>query len=335
MSIPSKSRYKCPSCNSQTKAFGANRSGTKRYRCLVCNRTFTASQKSIAKQTSFVNLFEEYVLYGVTYKYLEKIYKINKRRLIREFHKLLNINPPDIIIPETTREESYLIIDGKWFNKTEVMMIYRRSDSKSILHISFLKREYGSQIAKDLLHLKSMGYRFTCVISDGGTGIAKAVKQVFGNIPHQICMAHTHRQATNCLGKYPKDECVRDLKHLADHIWLIESREALAWWIGELKCWYQDNWFYLMEKRRDDLGRVWFVHKNAKKSLNILLSSVKQSFKFLDHPLLPKTSNHIEASIGVFGDKKRIHRGLKRTRNSGFMKWFIYYYNKSRISLEF
>lgn len=267
MSKLSKNRYKCPSCNNSSKAFGTNRSGTKRYRCLVCKRTFTSNKRSVGKNVSFLKLFEEYVLYGVTYKYLEMIHKINKRRLIREFHKLIATDPPQLFIPETIREESYLIIDGKWFGKKEVMMIYRRSDSKSILHISFLKREYGSQIAKDLLYLKQLGYRFTCVVSDGGTGISKAVKQVFGNIPHQICMAHTHRMATNCLGKYPQEDNIKELKQLADHIWLIESKEALIWYVEQLKSWYNRNWFYLNERRRDDLGRRWFAHKNPRKTL--------------------------------------------------------------------
>lgn len=332
MSILSKNRYKCPSCNNQSKAFGTNRSGTKRYRCLVCKRTFTSNKRRVGKNVNFLKLFEEYVLYGATYKLLSKVNNIPIRTLESKFHDIFESSPPKLIIPETNREESYLIIDGKWFSKNEVMMIYRRSDSKSILHISFLKKEYGSQIAKDLLYLKQLGYRFTCVVSDGGTGIGKAIKQVFGNIPHQICMAHTHRMATNCLGKYPQEENIKELKHLADHIWLIESKEALIWYVGKLKSWYDRNWFYLNERRRDDLGRRWFAHKNPRKTLRILLLATKHSFKFLDHPLLPKTSNHIEASIGVFGDKKRLHRGLKRSRNQGFMRWFIYYYNRSKLS---
>ena len=332
MSIQSKNRYKCPSCSGKSKVNGKNRSGTKRYRCLKCGKTFSSFQRKTQQEINGLQLLEEYVLYGVTYRYLEKVYRVNKRTMMRKFHRMLEEEPPELIIPETKNEESNLIVDGKWTGKKEVMKNYRRSDSRGILHILFLKKEYGSQIARDLEYLKSLGYKFTCVVSDGGTGIGKAVRKVFGNIPHQICMAHMHRMATLCLGKYPKDERIQQLKKLADHIWLLESPEARIWWVNELKTWGKTNWNYLVERRRDDLGRVWFAHKNARKSLRILLSASKHSFAFLDNPLLPKTSNHIEATIGVLGDKKRIHRGLKRSRNQGFMKWFVYFYNKNYMS---
>lgn len=305
MSIQSKNRYKCSSCSGKSKAYGRNRSGTKRYRCLECGKTFSSFQKKVQQKINYLKLLEEYILYGVTYRYLGKIYRVDKRTLMRKFHELLEKEPPILVVPETKNEESYLIIDGKWTRKTEVMMIYRRSDTREILHISFLRKEYGSQIARDLGYLKSLGYKFTCVVSDGGTGIRKAVRKVFGGIPHQICMAHMHRMATLCLGKYPKDERVKQLKKLADHIWLLESPEARIWWVNELKTWGKVNWNYLVERRRDDLGRVWFAHKNARKSLKILLSASRHSFAFLSHPLLPKTSNHIEATIGVLGDKKK------------------------------
>jgi hypothetical protein len=285
----------------------------------------------VARKQLQLELLEQYVLDGATYQLLSKIHHIPIRQLERYFHHLLALIPPRLNIPDVITKEAYLLIDGKWFGKTEVMMVYRRSDLKTILMISFLKREYGSQIAKDLDTLKKK-YKFTCVVSDGGTGIGKGVIKSFGHIPHQHCMAHAHRMAIAALGKCPHDPRRIELKMFADHIWKIESKEALRWWLKELKTWSQKHWTYLDERRSDDLGRHWFAHPGARKALRILIGAAQHSFVFLNHPFLPKTSNAMEASIGVFKDKKRIHRGLKQTRTHGFLNWFVYFYNRRRLS---
>lgn len=79
-----------------------------------------------------------------------------------------------------------------------------------------------------------MGYRFTGIVSDGGTGIVGAVDKVFSHIPYQICLAHLHRGIIAAIDRYPRDEKVKDLKRLADHVWFIESKEALRWWREQL-----------------------------------------------------------------------------------------------------
>lgn len=71
-------------------------------------------------------------------------------------------------------------------------MLYRHSKEKILLHASFMAKEFGILIAKDLGLLKS-NYHFTGIVSAGGTGIRKAVFKIFGHIPHQICLAHLHR----------------------------------------------------------------------------------------------------------------------------------------------
>ena len=164
------------------------------------------------------------------------------------------------------------------------------------------------------------------------TGIRNAVFKLLGNIPHQICMAHLHRDVVNSIGRYPKDERVKKLKRLANHIWLIESKEALNWWRDKLQQWITKNRDFLLEYRTDVDGHWWYIHKGVRKAVRILVSLPDTSFKFLDHPLMPKTTNELEGSISVLSQKHNIHRGLKRERVKPFLSWFIYFYNKKLLS---
>ena len=211
-------------------------------------------------------------------------------------------------------------------------MVYRQSGNLYLLHIAVWKKEWGSHIAKDLKLVQQMGYRFTGVVSDGGTGIVKAVSEMFPHVPHQLCLAHRHRDVIAALGRYPKQERLKELKYIADHVWLIESKEALVWWKKKLAVWVKRNNEYLKEKRFDIELESWFIHKGARHAVTILQELPQTSFKFLDHPLMPKTTNEIEAQFGHIGKRWLSHRGLKRDRWENYLQWFVYFYNQEKIS---
>lgn len=276
--------------------------------------------------------FKKYILGGVTYEQLSSWSGLSIRTLEADFHRILTETPPILKIPELNRDEAYLLIDGLWFGKKFCLVLYRHSKEKILVHASFMFKEWGSLIAKDLKKLKENDCHFSGIVSDGGTGIRNAVFKVFGHIPHQICLAHLHRDVVNAIGRYPKEERVRNLKKLADHLWLIESREALRWWKEQLQDWINQNKDFLNETRHIEGFGWWFVHKGVRKAVRILVSIPDTSFKFLDRPLMPKTTNELEGSISVLVRKHLIHKGLKEERVKPFLNWFLYFYNQKLLS---
>lgn len=327
-----KRRLKCKACNKHLQRYGKTKKGTTRYRCSGCGKTTVSYQKKRPGKKPYFHLFREYVLDGITYQYLAKKNQVTKRTLINWFHIFFKQDPPCLKLPSLDKDYIYLMIDGKWKGNKYVTMLYRRSDIKTILHVSTMKKEYASLIKKDLQYLVEKGFDCNGVVSDGGTGITKAVSQVFPHYHHQRCLAHLHRQYTSALGQSPRDVNLQDLKRLVDHMFLIESKAALKDWLVWVKQWYQRNTSYLYERRRDDIGRTWFAHPKARKVIFGLLKAAKTSFHFLSCPLMPKTTNCVEASIGIIADKKRIHRGLKQIRQPQFIKWYIYFYNQKQLS---
>lgn len=309
-----------------------SKTGTLRFYCPRCKKSFSSYQKKSGKRKSALFWFEKYVLKGITYETLADWSGLTVQALFAQFQKLFKEDPPLLIIPQVKTEEAYLLIDGLWFGKRLVLLLYRQAKGKVLLHASFMAKEYGTLIAKDLLLLKEKGYRFTGVVSDGGTGIRKAVFRILGHIPHQICLAHLHRDVINAIGRFPKDERTRELKKLADWVWKIESREALRWWEEELQSWITKNKSFLNETQHLKKGGWWFIHKGVRKAVGILVSLPYTSFKFLDRPLMPKTSNAIEGSISVLSRKEDLHKGLKRENLKSFLNWFIYFYNRKLLS---
>lgn len=311
--------------------WGRTAAGTPRYHCPVCSST-RIYHSSIPSESPLFPLFRHYVLWGNTYEQLASLSGYSVGHLVRVFHTFLSTTPLDLpLLDQSSYEVTYLLIDGLWFGRWFVLMVYRQSKNLTILRISVAGKEVATKISKDLQVLRNQ-YRFTGVVSDGGTGITKAITMVLGHIPHQRCLAHLHRQATSALGRYPKDDRVKQLKMIADHLWLIESKEALRWWTKELNRWVRNHWRYLRERKYDDQGHWWYIHKGVRKTVRILVSAPDTSFTFLDHPLMPKTTNEIEAQFGHLAKRWLAHRGLKRSRWELFLKWFVYFYNQEKLA---
>lgn len=325
-------RPKCQSCSSSLTPWGKTSSGRKRYGCNKCKQTRIYKKK--VKQVNFFELFRQYILWGFTYKALSSLTGYSIQYLSSKFHFFLSQKPPNLpVLDQSGLSFTYLLIDGLWFGRYFVLMAYRQSKNLTILHISSMKREVSSKIAKDLEYLTKLGYIFTGVVSDGGTGIVGAVNKVFPNIPHQICLAHLHRDVINAIGRYPKDDRVKQLKLLADLVWLIRSKSDLKYWQKEIKAWGKQNYNFLHETRKDaETGERWYIHKGPRKALGILLRLPNTSFAFLDHDLMPKTTNELEATFGHLGRRWINHTGLKEERWEQFLGWFVYFYNQEKLA---
>jgi hypothetical protein len=320
-------RPRCLSCNNYLTVWGKTSYGRKRYGCHICGRTRVYRRNK--KKTDFFLLFRQYVFWGHTYDQLSDQSGYSIQYLSLKFHVFLKQSPPESpIVPQVS---AFLLIDGLWLKRGFVLMAYRQSKSLLLLHISVVGSEVATKISKDLQILK-IHYHFTGVVSDGGTGIVKAVQKVFPHIPHQICLAHLHRDIIAAIGKYPKQERIRDLKFLADHVWRIESKEALKWWTKEVQLWIKRNITFVKEKRYDIDYNWWYIHKGVRRAISILQDLPQTSFHFLDYPLMPKTTNELEAQFGHLGKRWLSHRGLKTDKWEYFMRWFVYFYNSDKLS---
>lgn len=323
---------RCLTCSCSMAPWGRTANGKRRYRCCQCH---TTKIRRTEKVDPFPGLFRQYVLWGATYETISSISGYSIQHLATVFHRLMLTAPP-ILLPldQSVAKETFLLIDGLWFGRWFVLMVYRQSKTLRILHITVAGREVKSKIARDLRILQVDGYRFTGVVSDGGPGILGAVNLVFPHIPHQICLAHMHRAVIAGIGKHPIDWRVQELKALADHVWKVESCEALRWWESHVRTWVRDNLFFIHEKRRDNTGRWWYIHKGVRRAATILLQLPSTSFVFLTHPTMPKTTNELEAQFGHLGKRWLAHRGLKKERWERFLTWFVYFYNTDKMAVR-
>lgn len=320
-------RAKCKACNNYLVRNGRDQCGKQRYLCRVCGTSTHHFQEDTS--ALLFELFRQYVLFGLTYEVLAYQSGISVKTLQSTFVMYLEQPPPHPHpSPRSPAHPHVLLIDGLWFNRWFVLMLYRESGNLRILRISTGKRELKRNIVRDLQLLNAVGYTFNGVTTDGGKQILGAIQKVYPSLPHQICLAHMHRAVISCLGRHPKEVSVLFLKELADLVWHVRTKDEKQAWSDLVEWWIGAHTDYLNEKRTDDTGRSWYIHKNVRKACRLLDSIYAHSFIFLDYPHLPKTTNEIEAQFGHLGKRWLAHRGMKHTRWEHFMDWFVFFYNE-------
>ena len=203
---------RCPACSFKLIRWGKTTKGRQRYRCSNCGKSKLRKSPGLLSRKKMFVLFREYVLYGATYDRLSYRSGFSIQYLSLWFHKFLEEPTPPIPKFDQLQEDAFLLADGLWFGRYFVLMVYRQSKNLLILKISTAKREVSTKIAKDFKILLSLGYHFTGIISDDGTGLVKAVKEIFPHVPHQVCLAHMHRRVVANIGKKPTDERVEKLR---------------------------------------------------------------------------------------------------------------------------
>lgn len=280
--------------------------------------------------------FRLYVYKGRTFESLAEQSGYSAKTLARYVHQRLKEAVPVLELPKPTFLPQYLIIDGLWFGRLFVLLLYRIAGSPLVIHWSFAQREWGWHIAQDLRQLQNQGYVFAGFVTDGGRGVTSAIQEVHPHRPHQRCLVHVHREASKGLGKHPTDPKLKRLKQLCDHLFLIESKEALDWWVAQVRQWITDHQNYLQETTRDAVRkRWWFTHKKVRRTVRILLAAPNTSFVFTKgHPLCPRTTNEIEALNSLLTRRFTVHSGLATHRWQQLLSWFLYFRNLYYASLE-
>lgn len=200
----------CKTCRSKCVRNGRDSFGKRRYRCLKCGNS--KSRYSTSSNANLYNLFRHYVLDGLTYHQLSVLSGYSVSTLQKPFKGYLDKTHKDILDKPQTVEPIVLLLDGLWFGRSFVVMAYWSSKSLKIIRISTGVKELKSIIKKDLLHISAEGYSVCGIVSDGGKPILGAIQHVYPQTPHQVCLAHMHRQLIASIGKYPKEYCVQLLK---------------------------------------------------------------------------------------------------------------------------
>jgi len=282
----------------QKKGFYKNK--RQRYRCRSCGRQFqNYSQKQRLKQS----IWNQYVYERKTVDQLSSKYQRSKS-CIRTYLDTVAV-----------KEQQYFprpivaIADVTFFKRDFGICVIREAHLRKNLYVQDVQTESVDSYRQGRNHLEERGYTFKAIVLDGRPG----VRQLFSDVPIQMCHFHQKQIITRYLTNNPKLAAGIELKKIMTTLCRTNERDFTS----AINKWHQKWSSFLKERTIDPLTGKWFyTHKRLRSAYRSLKINLPYLFTYQRYPHLniPNTTNSLDGCFAYLKELVRVHRGANKER---------------------
>ena len=297
---------KCATCGGGLKKNGTTSAGRTRWRCKDCGASQVGRIDNTAKR---LEMFLDWLLSRKRQADMPGAGRTFRRKC-SVFWQIWPM-PPKI---EEARQ--VVFVDGIHLGRRAVVLI--ASDEKHALGWYVCRQENSRAWAALLARIAAP----QVVVSDGGPGFAKVLRQAWPTTRHQRCVFHAFSQVRKYTTSRPRTQAGVELYGLAKALLAVRSLEQASSWVENLFAWSLKWETFLAQTTIRADGTRALTHERlvkAQKSLERLIKT-NTLFTYLDPQLcaqkpLPATNNQIEGSANArLRQMLRDHRGLSTKR---------------------
>lgn len=304
----------CPACGSRMKRNGTTSAGTQRWRCTACGASETVRYDDRASR---LEAFLSWLMSKGSQAGMPGAGRTFRRRTA-EFWKIWPMPEPD------GERHRVLYVDGIWLARRLVVLICR-SDERVVSW--YLAR---AETARAWSALMEPIPAPDVVVTDGGSGFAKAVRETWPETRVQRCVFHAFCQVKRYTTSRPKLQAGVELYGLAKDLMRIETLHQADLWVERYTQWC-GFWADFLEDTTVVDGQRRYTHERLRKARSSLSSLVSAGtlFTYLDPSLtaagpLPSTNNRIEGMNSQLRAMLRNHRGLSSLKRVKAVFWWCH-----------
>ncbi len=314
----------CPVCGKKCVKAGKTKAGSQRWLCRDCKTSLTHKIDNSAKE---LNVFLEW-LFG---KESQAVMSGEGRTFRRKTARFWEIWP---MPPKIAVKRDVVFLDGIYLARKACILIC--CDEKHVLGWYLCRYEHaGAWIA-----LMKRIAEPQMVVSDGGTGVVKALKKVWPKAKHQRCVFHAFCQVKRYTTSRPNTLAGVELYCLARDLLKIKTKAEAEKWTTRFVEWMKKYQKFLSEMTIDEYGRKRPTHERLLKAQRSLLKLIREKtlFTYLNDDLIaefsaPSTNNRIEGGVNSrLREMLRNHRGLSIERRIKAVFWWCYMHSPEPLS---
>ena len=317
----------CPVCGSVCIRYGKNRSGSQRWFCKNCSVIQTPKIDNSSKQ---LKIFLKWLFSRQSQSEMPG----EGRTFRRKTSGFWDIWP---LPPKVEESRDVLYVDGIYLSRKACVLIC--CDEEHVLGWYLCRQEHSGAWRS----LMSRIAEPAVVVSDGGTGFAKALKRVWPNTKHQRCLFHVFCQVKRYTTSRPKTVAGVELYALSKDLLHLDNKEEANRWTKAFLNWTVKYKDFLSQMTRDENGDMRPTHERLLKAERSIIRLLREGtmFTYLDEALrnriedLPSTNNRIEGGINArLRAMLRDHRGLSVERRIKAVFWWCYMHSPRPLSVS-
>jgi len=265
---------------------------------LECNFQFQFHYKNQLFQQK---LWHEYIFKRQTINQLASKYNKGKD-WIRNQLSLVKVKVTEII-----PQPLVLIADSTFFKRTFGVIVFRAPHLKKNIYWKEIRTETIDSYKEARIILERQGFEFKAIVLDGRPG----VREVFKDIPVQMCHFHQKMIVNRYLTTRPKLEASIELREITLALCKTNKEEFTK----ALNNWYLKWQDFLKEKTIDpETGKWHYTHKRVRSAFRSLKTNLPFLSTYQKYPELniPNTTNSLDGSFAHLKGLINIHRGIKK-----------------------
>jgi hypothetical protein len=249
-------------------------------------------------------LWKEYICGKQTLKDLSAKYHRSKKWIESQLdavkissNKLPNPQPIVIVADVTFFERSYGVV------------VIREPNLKKNIYWKEVSTENPEIYWQARNEIEQQGFTLKAAVIDGKRG----VKEVFMDLPVQMCQFHQVAIINRYLTRKPKLEAGKELRSIALFLTGSTEKEFTALlddWHGKWKDFLKEKSINL------ETQRLHYTHKRLRSAYRSLKTNLPYLFTYRKHLELkiPNTTNSLDGTFSYFKTLLRIHRGMNKAK---------------------
>ena len=200
------------------------------------------------------------------------------------------------------------IADVTFFRRAFGVCVIRDPHFKTNIYVQEVQTESVNAYRQGRINLEERGYTIEAIVLDGRPGL----RQLFSDVPIQMCHFHQKQIISRYLTNNPKLEAGIELKTITDALCQTNERDFTS----ALDSWQQKWSSFLKERTTDPLAGKWFyTHKRLRSAYRSLKINLPYLFTYQKyHDLnIPNTTNSLDGCFAYLKELVRVHRGINKT----------------------
>lgn len=204
--------------------------------------------------------------------------------------------------------------DTTFFNRHEGVCIFHAAQINKVLTYAFVESE-TALIYKTLRNnIERRGFTILAAVIDGRKGI----REVFSDVPVQMCQYHQLMILRRYLTMNPRLEAGQELRTISKSLCNVNRSEfefLFAQWCIK--------WNDFLKERTHNIDGKWrYTHRRLRSARRSLMTNLPHLFTYQDYPVLkiPNTTNYAESVHSRIKELLRVHRGFNSALKQKIIK---------------
>ena len=171
---------------------------------------------------------------------------------------------------------------------------------------------------KGRMRVQKLGFTIKAITLDGRPG----VRNLFSDIPVQMCHFHQKQIVRRYITGNPKLEASIEMKAIVDTLANTNEKTFTA----EFQAWCNKWDSFLRERTTDPFTGKWcYTHKRVRSAKRSIKNNLPYLFTYLEYPNLkiPNTTNSLDGSFSWLKQKVGIHRGMTKENRAKIIEYIL------------